>query len=161
MSDKPELRTLVADPSPHMAGLVKLMLHSLKIKSVDETADRSHTERALRQRAYDLVLIDAGLGAEDNFGLVHELRTAADHPNRHVPIIMMASAPSAALIVAARDAGVTEFLRKPFSAQHIQLRLDAIQNTPREFVAGETYVGPDRRRRAVSVARPRRASDKA
>ena len=37
MSDKPELRTLVADPSPHMAGLVTLMLHSLKIKAVDET----------------------------------------------------------------------------------------------------------------------------
>jgi len=157
----PEFRTLVADPSAHMAELVALMLHSLKIRAVDETADRPLTERALRQRSYELVLIDADLGAQDDFGLIRNLRKSTEHPNRHVPIIMMASAPSVALIVAARDAGVTEFLRKPFSAQHIRLRLDAIHNTPREFVAAESYAGPDRRRRSVSVAKPRRASDKA
>ena len=161
MSATPEFRTLVAEPSTHMAGLVAVMLHSLKIRIVDEATDRMHAERALLQRSYNLMLIDAELGAEDSFGLIRSLRTATDHLNRHLPIIMMASAPSATLIVAARDAGVTEFLRKPFSAQHIQLRLDAILNAPREFVAAESYVGPDRRRRTISVAKPRRAADKA
>jgi len=65
----PEFRTLVADPSAHMAELVALMLHSLKIRAVDETADRPLTERALRQRSYELVLIDADLGAQDDFGV--------------------------------------------------------------------------------------------
>ena len=118
----------------------------------------------LGQRPYDSVLlIDAQLGGEDGFGLIRSLRKAADHLNSHIPIIMMASTPSAALIVAARDAGVTEFLRKPFSAQHIQLRIEAIRNAPREFVAAETYAGPDRRRRNAPcpVSSPRRASDTA
>ena len=161
MSTAPEFRALVADPSSHMAGLVSVMLHSLKIRAVDEAPDRPTTERALLQQPYNLLLIDGELGAEDNFGLIRDLRKTAGHPNSHVPIIMMASAPSAALIVAARDAGVTEFLRKPFSAHHVQLRLDAILNAPREFVAAESYVGPDRRRRTISVSRPRRAADKA
>jgi hypothetical protein len=72
---------------------------------------------------------------------------------------MMAATPSAALIAAARDAGVTEFLRKPFAAQHIALRMEAFQASPREFVTVDSYMGPDRRRRIVADAPQRRAAD--
>jgi hypothetical protein len=60
---------------------------------------------------------------------------------------MMSSAPDARRILAARDAGVTEFLRKPFAAVHVESRLTSIFGAPREFVEGGGYQGPDRRRR--------------
>ena len=135
MSDQPvPIRALVADPSTHMAGLVTLMLHSLKIRAVDEVSDTVRAAATLGRNRYGLLLIDEKLGGEDSFGLIRQLRLSADHPNRAVPIIMMASTPDADMIEAARDAGVTEFLRKPFSAQHIQLRLDSIRTTPRDFI---------------------------
>ena len=84
----------------------------------------------------------------------------ADHPNRAMPIIMMAATPDTKMIQLARDAGVTEFLRKPFSAEHIKLRLDGLTKAPRTFVEAKSYAGPDRRRRTVAGA-ARRASDKA
>lgn len=155
----PEFRALIADPSTHMAGLVTLMLHSLKIRGVDEAGDPRQAEALLARRPYNLVLLDDALGSAEDFALVRKLRQAADHPNRAVPIIMMASAPEAGLIVRARDAGVTEFLRKPFSAQHIQLRLDAIRRAPRQFIDADGYAGPDRRRRDVTGKPQRRASD--
>ena len=155
----PEIRALVADPSTHMAGLVTLMLHSLKIRAVDEAIDGRRAAAALARRPYDIVLIDEQLGGEDNFELIRSLRRAADHPNRMTPIIMMASVPTAETIKAARDAGVTEFLRKPFSAQHIQLRLDSIRKAPRDFVESEVYAGPDRRRRELNGQPRRRAVD--
>lgn len=154
-----EFRALIADPSTHMAGLVTLMLHSLKIRGVDEAGDSRQVEALLARRPYNLVLLDDTLGSAEDFALVRKLRQAADHPNRAVPIIMMASAPEAGLIVKARDAGVTEFLRKPFSAQHIQLRLDAIRKVPREFIEAQGYAGPDRRRREVAGKPQRRAGD--
>ena len=93
--------------------------------------------------------------------MIRALRHVAGHPNRATPSFMMAAAPDARMIAAARDAGVTEFLKKPFSAEHIQLRLAGLKQAPRAFVEAGTYTGPDRRRRTVNSPTRRRASDKA
>lgn len=154
-----DFRALVADRSVHMAGLIGEMLRSLKIRLVDEAHDLAAVEKAISSQVYHLVLLDAALAPGDDLGLVHKLRLAEEHPNRNVPIIMMAGTPSASMITTARDAGVNEFLRKPFAAQHIALRMEAIQASPREFVTVDSYVGPDRRRRTVAGAPHRRAAD--
>jgi DNA-binding response OmpR family regulator len=153
----PEFRALVADPSTHMAGLITLMLHSLKIRAVDEADSVARAETFLARRRYDIVLIDEQLAGAAGFAAIRHIRGTEDHPNRLSPIIMTASAPSAAMIAMARDAGVTEFLRKPFSAQHIALRLEAIRKAPRAFIAADGYAGPDRRRQE-QPGKPRRRS---
>jgi hypothetical protein len=52
--------------------------------------------------------------------------------------------------MAARDAGVTEILAKPITAQNLMLRIAEVVDKPRAFVRCETYFGPDRRRRNVA-----------
>ena len=156
----PALSVLVADPSSHMAALVAVMLRSIGIRSVDAVVDLPHAASELARHPYSLVLIDEQLGGKEGFDMIRALRHLADHPNRATPIFMMAAAPDAKMIAAARDAGDTEFLKKPFSAEHIQLRLAGLKKAPRAFVEAETYTGPDRRRRTVSGATRRRASDK-
>ncbi|HEX4297077.1 MAG TPA: response regulator [Devosia sp.] len=155
----PEFRALVADGSTHMAGLVTLMLRSLGIRAVDEASSLAKADEMLARRPYGLVLLDDQLAGTAGLAMVRSLRQSPDHPNRLSAIIMMAAAPDAALIAAARDAGVTEFLRKPFSAHHIELRLEAIRNAPRDFVEAPAYAGPDRRRRTVGGRPRRRAAD--
>ena len=157
----PSLSVLIADPSSHMAALVAVMLRSLGIRSVDATIDLRHTAAELARHPYGLILIDEQLGGRAGFDMIRALRQLGTHPNRETPIFMMAAAPDARMIAAARDAGVTEFLRKPFSAEHIQLRLDGLKKSPRPFVEAQTYTGPDRRRRTVAGAAQRRSADKA
>ena len=53
-------------------------------------------------------------------------------------------------VMAARDAGVTEFLAKPLSAKALYERILNIVMNPRPFVRTKTYFGPDRRRGAAS-----------
>ena len=154
------LTALVADPSSHMASLVAVMLRTLKIRTVDATVDLPHTAAQLSHHQYGLILIDEQLGGREGFEMIRALRQLGTHPNRETPIFMMAAAPDAKMIAAARDAGVTEFLRKPFSAEHIKLRLDGLKKAPRTFVEGQSYTGPDRRRRTVAGAAARRAADK-
>jgi two-component system, chemotaxis family, chemotaxis protein CheY len=48
--------------------------------------------------------------------------------------------------VAARDAGVTEFMAKPISANALYQRILNIVANPRPFIKTKTYFGPDRRR---------------
>ena len=50
---------------------------------------------------------------------------------------------------AARDAGVTEFLAKPITAQNLFARITEILERPRAFVRCNGYFGPDRRRHEI------------
>jgi hypothetical protein len=50
--------------------------------------------------------------------------------------------PPAGAILAARDAGVHEFLRKPYSMKDLVRRLEAVTLRDRDWVEGVGYIGP-------------------
>ena len=144
---------LVADPSPHMASLVGQMLRHLQIKSVVEVTTSDQALAALQTRPFNVVIVNDELSPRDGVALTRALRQLAGNPNRDTAVIMMSAAPDTTTIAAARDAGITEFLRKPFAAQHIESRLVSIASAPRPFVESTTgYAGPDRRRRRTGFS---------
>ena len=148
---------LIVDPQPNMAALVASMLRSIGRRDLKEVSSASQAQFELGRRLYEIIIIDDAITGPDAIELVRRLRADPDGQNRLTPIIMMAAAPDAARIAAARDAGVTEFLRKPFAIAHLQARLDSIGANPRSFVEADTYAGPDRRRRTRDMgARDRR-----
>jgi CheY-like chemotaxis protein len=65
---------------------------------------------------------------------------------RDAPIIMCTAEATAEAIFGARDAGVHEFMRKPFTIGDLERRLEAVTLKPRDWVEAVQYVGPDRRR---------------
>lgn len=142
---------LIADHSSHMAGLIAVMLRSIGRKDIREVNDATHAMNELRRRAFDVLIVDDALGGMDGVAFTRLLRAATDCQNRDIPVIMMSAAPDAKRIADARDAGVTEFLRKPFAANHLQTRLTSIENNPRGFIEAQAYTGPDRRRKTVDV----------
>lgn len=153
---------LVADHSAHMASLVGSMLRSLGRKDIREVTDADRAMLEINRRVFDVIIIDDALDGMDGVAFTKRLRASINCQNRLVPIIMMSAAPDAKRIADARDAGVTEFLRKPFAANHLQSRLNNIEINPRGFIEGEAYKGPDRRRKTVDVGeKDRREGGKA
>ena len=150
---------LIADSSPHMAGLITQMLRSLGRKDMREAYDAIKTMQELNRRAYEVLVIDTDLQGLDGVAFTRKLRAATECQNRYIPIIMMSSAPDAKRIADARDAGITEFLRKPFAANHLQSRLTNIAAHPRGFIEAPAYIGPDRRRKTLDVGEERRGAD--
>ena len=150
---------LIADSSPHMAGLITQMLRSLGRKDMREAYDAIKTMQELNRRAYEVLVIDTDLQGLDGVAFTRKLRAATECQNRYIPIIMMSSAPDAKRIADARDAGITEFLRKPFAANHLQSRLTNIAANPRGFIEAPAYIGPDRRRKSLDVGEERRGAD--
>jgi len=142
---------LIIDPQANMAALVADMLRSLGRRDIREVYDANLAQVELRRRPFELVIIDDGLTKPGAVEIVRRLRADTDSINRLAPIIMMSAAPDATRIAAARDAGVTEFLRKPFAANHLKTRLESIAANPRPFVEAGGYAGPDRRRQAREV----------
>lgn len=143
---------LIIDPQPHMASLIASMARSLGLHDIREISDAATALSAMQRHLFEVILIDDALRDMDSITLVQRVRTGADNPNRLTPIIMMAAAPDTTRITAARDAGINEFLRKPFAANHLKSRLDSIAAKPRAFIEAKGYTGPDRRRRIKDIA---------
>jgi two-component system chemotaxis response regulator CheY len=144
---------LIADASQNMAALIAVMLRSIGRKDIREVYDANRAMTELKRRAFDVIIVDDDLEGMDGVAFTRKLRACTDCQNRLVPIIMMSAAPDAKRIAEARDAGVTEFLRKPFAAVHLQSRLNNIEANPRGFIEAREYVGPDRRRKTVDVGK--------
>jgi DNA-binding response OmpR family regulator len=81
----------------------------------------------------------------DGYALTRRIRRS-DLDCRMAPIIMVTAEATAAAILAARDAGLHEFLRKPYTARDLNRRLEAVTLKPRDWVEAVQYIGPDRRR---------------
>ncbi|MHA6296937.1 response regulator [Devosia sp. CAU 1758] len=160
MSSEPTIKhgALIIDPRANMATLVADMLRTLGRHDISESSEASQALLHLGRRSYDVVIIDDSLIGPDAVELVRRIRADIAGPNRLTPVIMMSAAPDAARIAAARDAGVTEFLRKPFSARDLKARLDSLNAAPRPFVEAQSYAGPDRRRKARAIGNAERRS---
>ncbi|PKQ04625.1 MAG: hypothetical protein CVT73_13145 [Alphaproteobacteria bacterium HGW-Alphaproteobacteria-12] len=77
-----------------------------------------------------------------------------------IPVIYLTTKRERGAIIAARDAGVTEILSKPFSAKQLTDRIEAVLTRPREIVRSSAFTGPDRRRRDGKAPIKRRESDR-
>lgn len=150
-----ELKILVADV-PFMAALTASMLRALGARSIVEAHDPRGLQVALAREEFRLILIDDEMPQLDPVRLVRDLRADTQSWNRYAPVLMTFSAASKARIIEARDAGVTEFLKKPLSATIIGMRATQVLVNPRPFVEAEAYVGPDRRRKAARISGPDR-----
>ena len=97
----------------------------------------------------DIIIADWVMPIIDGLELTQMIRQPGANANPYVSIIMLTGHSERRKVVAARDAGVTEFLTKPVSAKALYQRVMNVIANPRPFIKTETYFGPDRRR-AVS-----------
>ncbi|HET9161190.1 MAG TPA: response regulator [Caulobacteraceae bacterium] len=65
---------------------------------------------------------------------------------RKAPVIMVTAEITAHAILGARDAGVHEYVRKPYTAKDLARRVEAVTLGTRDWIEAVGYVGPDRRR---------------
>lgn len=145
------LNVLIADSNPYMLKIIRAMLRGFGVTNIREAADGAVALEELNVHLIDLVIMDYALTTLDGVELTELLRGAEDSPNRFVPVIMLSAYTEKWRIEAARDAGVTEFLRKPLCANDLYLRLLEIIEHPRKFVRSARYFGPDRRRQLITA----------
>ena len=93
----------------------------------------------------DLIVCELAAGTLDGAAFTRNLRRS-DLACRRAPVILTAAEPTAQAVLAGRDAGAHEFLRRPIVARELARRLEAATVHPREWVEAMDYVGPDRRR---------------
>ena len=138
-------RVLIADPQPAGARLLVDLMRDVARSYCWVAND---TERALKiAQTCDpqLVVVEVGDPKFDGLEIARALRRSTWRA-RQAPVIAVSGAATATSILAARDAGAHEFLRKPYSMKDLVRRLEAVTLRERDWVEGISYIGPDRRR---------------
>lgn len=138
-------RVLIVDPNGTAA---KLLAESLKGLGVGEVVHRAEGRVALDTcRDFEPTLIFTEYKGPHLDG--EAFAKAVRRSNlvcRKAPIIMITAEATAASILGARDSGVHEFLRKPYTSGDLTKRVEVVSLKPRNWIEAVGYVGPDRRR---------------
>jgi DNA-binding response OmpR family regulator len=138
-------RVLIVEPTAASARLLLELIKGGGGKQIQ--IERSFQAAFDACRRVEPRLIFTEVGGPDLEGLtfVRTLRRS-DLACRQAVVIVVTAEATARVIVAARNAGVHEFLRKPFTARDLARRLEAAALHPRDWIEAVGYVGPDRRR---------------
>ncbi|ANP44512.1 response regulator [Candidatus Viadribacter manganicus] len=152
-AEKAVLRILIADGSAFQRRLTTEALRSVGRVQIDYAENVEQCLMALSYSHPDILIADWDIDEGAGLTLVRRIRAGdAGQGFRKLAIIMVTTGNNAGDVRRARNAGVDEFILRPFSTQTILKRVTAVRGRRRDFVESTRYVGPCRRRRAAEDA---------
>lgn len=152
------LNVLVVEHHAHMRHLIRNILMELGISNVRDAGDAETAFEIFQEFPADLVLTDWSPSL-NGMAFLEKIRQHAESRDMFAPVVMITAFTEMSQVCKARDAGINEFLAKPFSAHLIYSRIKSLIENPRLYVRADSYFGPDRRRRALNYrGRERRDS---
>lgn len=138
-------RVLIVDPQPASVRLVGDLMRSLTQCQVWSAPSTSKGLELADRVDPHIIFVELSGPSVDGIEFTRRLRRS-EYACRQAPVVAVTATATAAAILGARDAGVHEFLRKPFTMKDLVRRLEAVTLKPRDWIEAVHYVGPDRRR---------------
>jgi len=115
---------LVVDDYQTMIRIIRNLLKQLGFDDVDDAADGSAALGKLKEKKYGLVISDWNMEPMTGYELLKEVR--ADDQLRTTPFIMVTAESKTENVIAAKKAGVNNYIVKPFNAQTLKSKIDAV-----------------------------------
>ncbi len=118
------MKVLVVDDYKTMVRIIRNLLKQLNFNNVDEASDGSSALRKLRERKFDLVISDWNMEPMTGLQLLKEVRS--DDKLKDIPFIMVTAESKTENVIAAKQAGVSNYIVKPFNAATLKAKLTGI-----------------------------------
>jgi len=115
---------LVVDDYQTMVRIIRNLLKQLGFENVDEASDGSEALAKLRERKYGLIISDWNMQPMTGYDLLKQVR--ADRELHSTPFIMVTAESKTENVIAAKRAGVNNYIVKPFNAQTLKSKIDAV-----------------------------------
>lgn len=115
---------LVVDDYKTMIRIIRNLLKQLGFSDVDDAADGTEALGKMRQRKYGLVISDWNMEPMTGYELLKEVRT--DDGLARTPFIMVTAESKTENVIAAKKAGVNNYIVKPFNAATLKSKIDAV-----------------------------------
>ena len=124
MAVKKDMAILVVDDYKTMLRIIRNLLKQLDFNNVDEATDGSEALKKLRDKDYALVISDWNMEPMTGLQLVREVRS--DKKLKKLPFIMVTAESKTENVVAAKEAGVSNYIVKPFNAETLKQKLASV-----------------------------------
>lgn len=138
---------LVVEDNPPMLEITKSLLVTFGVGHVIGAQNGEIGFKRTCEYNPDIIIADWMMKPVDGISFTRRIRNDPASPNPFVPVILMTGFSERHRVFQARDAGVTEFLVKPFNARDLYKRIVQVIERPRQFIRSESFFGPDRRRK--------------
>ena len=121
MSVDMSMKVLVVDDYKTMQKIITNLLGQVGFKNVDVANDGSEALSMIRKRGYGLVISDWNMEPVTGYQLLQQVRS--DRAHQDLPFIMVTAESKTENVVAAKQAGVNNYIVKPFNAQILKKKL--------------------------------------
>ena len=124
MAVDPSLPILVVDDYNTMIRIIRNLLKQLGFEDIDDAADGSAALTKMREKRYGLVISDWNMEPMTGYELLKEVRS--DPGLSRTPFIMVTAESKTENVIAAKKAGVNNYIVKPFNAQTLKTKIEAV-----------------------------------
>ena len=124
MSVDMQMNILIVDDYKTMLRIIRNLLKQLGFNNVDEATDGSMALQKLRDKDYGLVISDWNMEPMTGIQLLREVR--ADAKLKALPFIMITAESKTENVIAAKEAGVNNYIVKPFNAATLKTKLSSV-----------------------------------
>jgi two-component system, chemotaxis family, chemotaxis protein CheY len=124
MALDPSMSILVVDDYNTMIRIIRNLLRQLGFINVDDAHDGASALALLREKKYGLIISDWNMEPMTGYDLLKEVR--ADPDLATTPFIMVTAESKTDNVIAAKQAGVSNYIVKPFNAQTLKSKIEAI-----------------------------------
>lgn len=115
---------LIVDDYNTMLRIIRNLLKQIGFQDIDEATDGSAALAKMRDKKYGLVISDWNMEPMTGIELLKEVR--ADDSLNRTPFIMVTAEAKTENVILAKKAGVNNYIVKPFNAQTLQSKIEAV-----------------------------------
>jgi two-component system, chemotaxis family, chemotaxis protein CheY len=115
---------LVVDDYNTMIRIIRNLLKQLGFENVDEASDGTVALERMREKKYGLIISDWNMEPMTGYDLLKEVR--ANPELKSTPFIMVTAESKTENVIAAKKAGVNNYIVKPFNAATLKTKIDAV-----------------------------------
>jgi len=116
------MSVLVVDDYQTMIRIIKNLLKQLGFNNVDEATDGTAALEKIGQKSYGLIISDWNMEPMTGLDLLKKVRGSGNQ----VPFIMVTAESKTENVLAAREAGVNNYIVKPFNADTLKTKLSSV-----------------------------------
>ena len=115
---------LIVDDYKTMLRIIGNLLKQLGFNTIDEATDGAEALAKMRMRPYGLVISDWNMAPMTGFQLLKEVR--ADEKLKETKFILVTAESKTENVIAAKQAGVNNYIVKPFNAETLKMKLCSV-----------------------------------
>lgn len=133
----------------HASALLASMLRTAGFRQIMIVLNARAFAQEIGKGGYGIAFLGDQQTSTDAKALVRGIRGGEARSGFYTPIVMLFSDTAQRHILAACDAGVTDFIRKPVSPAILAVRIEQLFTGPQKDVASVMYNGRTQRRRVA------------